>query len=80
MLEEIHKLWKHRAGHLKELHQMNENSTEWSHNNSTKFEIGQSFMVKNHVHHTFKPMYLLDCKVLQILNDNTIMLITPNGK
>ena len=37
-------------------------------------------MVKNHAHHTYEPKYLLDYKVLKILNDSTHLLITPNGK
>ena len=37
-------------------------------------------MVKNHTHHTFKPKYVLDYYVFKILNGNTILLITPNGK
>ena len=35
------------------------------HNNSTKFEIDQPVMVKGHTHHTFKPKYLSDYKVLK---------------
>ena len=32
---------------------------------STELKIGQSVMVKNHAHHTFKPKYLLDHKILK---------------
>ena len=49
-------------------------------NSSTKLKIGQPVMVKNHACHTFDPKYLLDYKVLKILNDSTLLLITPNGK
>ena len=37
---------ENHAATLKELCQRNENPTEQSHNNSTKFEIGQQVMVK----------------------------------
>ena len=37
-------------------------------------------MVKNHAHHTFEPKYLLDYRVLKILNDRTLLLIMPYGK
>ena len=37
-------------------------------------------MVKNHACHTFEPEYLLDYKVVKIINDSTLLLITPNGK
>ena len=67
MLEEHLKLWKHHTVHLKEVYQRNENPTEQSHNNSSKFEIDQPVMVKNHTHHTLEPKYLLDYNVLQIL-------------
>ena len=37
-------------------------------------------MVKNYAHHTFEPKYLLVYKVLNIINDSTLLLITPKGK
>ena len=37
-------------------------------------------MVKNPAHDTFKPKYSLDNKILQILNDITLLLITSNSK
>ena len=37
-------------------------------------------MVKNHAHHTFEPQCLLGYRVLKILNCNTLLLVTPNGK
>ena len=45
-----------------------------------KFEIEQPVMVKNHTHHTFEPKYLLDYRVLKIINESTLFLIMPNGK
>ena len=48
--------------------------------NDPKFEIGQLAMVKNNAHHTFKPKYLLDSRILKILNYSTLLLVTPNGK
>ena len=52
LLEELHKLLKHHAAHLKKLCQGNENPNEQINYNSTKFEIGQPVMVKNHACHT----------------------------
>ena len=37
-------------------------------------------MVKNHAHCTFESKYLLDYRVLTILNDSIPFLVTPNGK
>ena len=79
-MEELHKLWRHHALHSKELHQWNENHIEQTCSNITKFETGQPVMVKNNVHHTFKPKYLLGFKVLKICNDRTVLLMRPNSK
>ena len=35
--------------------------------NSTTFEIGQAVLVKTHTHFTFKPKYLMDYRVLNVL-------------
>ena len=48
--------------------------------NNPEFEIGQPVMVKNHVHLIFKPKYLLDYRVLKILHNITLLLVTPNDK
>ena len=37
-------------------------------------------MVRNLAHHTSEPKYLMDYKVLKIINDNTLLLIAPKGK
>ena len=44
------------------------------------FVIGQPVKVKNHAHHTFEPMYLLDYRILKILNHTTLLLEMPKGK
>ena len=36
-------------------------------------------MVKNHVHYAFEPKYLMDYKVFRILNERTLLHMTPNG-
>ena len=78
-MEELHKLWKHHTNHLTEMHQRNENKDVQSYNNNPKFEVGQP-VVRNHVCCTFEPKYLLDYRVLQMLNDSTLLLVTPDGK
>ena len=70
----------HHATHLKELHQRKKCKYQQINNDNTKFKISQPVMVKNHAHHTVEPKYLLDYKVLKILNDSTLLLMTPNGK
>ena len=79
-MEELHKLWNHHTAHLKELHQRKEYTDQQNNKNNTKLKIGQPVMVKNHACHTFEPKHLLDYKILKIVNDSTLLLITPNGK
>ena len=68
VLEELHKLWKHHAKHLKEMHQRNKHMDQQISKNYPKFEIGQLVMVKNHACHTFETKYLLlDYRVLKIM-------------
>ena len=42
-------------------------------------KIGQ-ILVRCHAHQTFKLKYLTNYRVLKILNENTLLLGTPNGK
>ena len=37
-------------------------------------------MVMNHAHHTFEPKYILDYRVLKVLNDSTLLLTMLNEK
>ena len=76
-MEEPYKLWKHHTAHLRELHQRKEYTDLQSNKNNTEFLIGQPVVYKNHAHHTFELKYLLDYKVLKIINNSTILLITP---
>ena len=73
-------LWKHHYNHLREIYQRNEHKHVPSCNNNPTFEAGQPVMVRNHAHHTIEPKYLLDYRVLQILNDSTLLIVTPDGK
>ena len=36
--------------------------------------------LENHTHHAFKPKYLVDYRVLNILNESTLLLVTLNHK
>ena len=65
--------------HLKKLHERNEHMDQQINKNNPKFEIGQLVIVKNHTHHTFKPKYLLDYKIMKILSNSTLLLVMPNG-
>ena len=58
----------------------NENMDQQISKNNSKFESGQSVMVKRQAHHTFEPKYLLYYKVLKILTDRTLLVVTLDGK
>ena len=73
-------LWKHHAAYLRDICNRKDNCTPPKPTNNTKFEIGQTVMVRNHVHEMFKPKYLTDYRVLKILNESTPQLVTLNGK
>ena len=66
-MEELHRLWKYHANHLKEMGERNEQMDHQISNNNPKFEIDQLVMIKNQEHHTFEPKYLLDYRVLKYL-------------
>ena len=62
------------------MHQRNEHMDKQNSKNNPKFEIGQLVRVNNHAYCTFKPKYLLDYKIMKILNDSTLLIVTLNGK
>ena len=80
VLEELYKLRKQYTTHLKEMHQRNGYMDHQIENDNLTFEVGQSVMVRNHACHTFEPKFQLDYWVLQIPYDNTVLLVTPDGK
>ena len=79
ILEQLHKLWKDHSAHLIELHQRKEYTHQQINKNNTKFEISQAVKVKYHACHSFEPKYLLDYKVLKMINDSTLLVIVPYG-
>ena len=81
ILDELHKLWKHYAAHLKELYQRKEYiESAKSIKMIQILKLANQSWLKYHARHTFEPKYLLDYKVLKTINDNTLLLIMPNGK
>ena len=44
------------------------------------FKIGQPIVVKNHLQNTFKPKFIADYRVLEIVNDCTLIIQSPDGK
>ena len=80
ILTEFCKLWKHHAAYLRDMHNWNDDCTLSKHTNNTKFQIGQTVMVRNDMHWAFEPKYITDYRILKILHESTLLLVTPNGK
>ena len=80
MLTKLHKLWKHHAAYLKDIDYRKDDSKPCMSRNNTKFETGQAALVKNHADSAFEPKYLMDYRVLKILNESTLLLVTPNSR
>ena len=78
ILAELHKLWKHHTVYLKNIHYREDGSKPYKPRNNTTFEIGQTIMVKHHVPYVFECKYLMHYRVLKILNDSSLLLVTPN--
>ena len=67
ILEDIHKLWKHHAAHIREIYQRKQSTNEQINKDNAKFKTGQPVMVKNHACYTFEPEYIMAYKVLKYL-------------
>ena len=80
MLAKLHKLLKNHAAYLKDIYYRKDDSKPWKARNDTKFEIGLPVMVKNYAHHVLEPENLTDYRVLKILNESTLILVTPNSR
>ena len=74
ILAELHKLWKHHAAYLKEVLNRKDNYSPFKPKRNTKFKIGKAEMVKSHTHQTFEPKYLMDLRVLKIINERKLLL------
>ena len=44
------------------------------------FKIGQLIAVKNHLRNTFESRFIADYRVLDIMNDHTLIVESPVGK
>ena len=69
LFAELRKLWLTHAKNLKE-HRLK------SHN----FKVGQLIAVKNHLKSTFDPKFVSDYRILDIINECTLLIQSPDGK
>ena len=47
---------------------------------SHDFKVGQLINLKNHLKGTFDTMFISDYRILNIINEHTLLIQSPNGK
>ena len=81
LLVEICKLW---SAHAKALHESSQLKTDKvksnKHFKAHDFKVGQLIAVKNHLRNTFESRFILDYRVLDIVNEHILLVESPDSK
>ena len=78
---EIHKLWLARAKALQENRQLKTDTVEKNkHFKAHHFKIGHLIAVNNYLRNTFEYKFVADYRVLEIVNDHTLLVQSPDDK
>ena len=78
---EIPKLWSAHAKALQESRQLKSDKVKKNkHFKAHNFKVGQLIAVKNHLRSNFEPRFISDYRVLDILNECTLLVESPDGK
>ena len=81
LFAEIHKLWSAHAKALQENRQLKTEKVEKNkHFKAQNFNVGQLIGVKNHLKNTFESRFISDYRLLEILNECTLLVKSPDGK
>ena len=81
LFAEIHKLWSAHAKALKENRKLKTEKVEKNkHFKAHDFKVGQLIAVKNHLRNTFESRFILDYRVLKIVNELTLLVESPDDK
>ena len=81
LFAELRKLWSTHAKNLQVNRLLKTNMLEWNKNfKSHHFKIGQLITVKNHLKGTFDPKFISDYRILDIINECTLLIQSPDGK
>ena len=81
LFAEIHKVWLAHAKALQESRQLKTDKVEKNkHFKAHDFKIGQLVAVKNHLRNTYESKFISDYRVLDIVNDCTVVVESPDGK
>ena len=78
---ELRKLWSTRAKNLQENRLLKTDTLECDKNfKSHHFKVSHLIAVKNHLKGTFNPKFISDYQVLDIINECTLLIQSPDGK
>ena len=81
LFAEICKLWLAHAKALQENRQLKTDKVKKNkHFKAHNFKVGQPIAVKNHLRNTFESKFIADYTVLEIVNDHTLIVESPDGK
>ena len=81
LFTEICKLWLPHTKAVQENRQMRTDRVKRNKNfKAHNFKIGQPIFVKNHLRNTFKSKFIADYRVLEIVNNCTLIIQSPDGK
>ena len=81
LFAEICKLWLAHVKALQENRQFKKNKVKKNkHFRACDFKIGQLIAVKNHLRNTFESKFISDYRVLDIVNNHTLVIESPDGK
>ena len=81
LFAEIHKLWLANAKALQEGRQLKTDKVKKNkHFKAHDFKVCQLRAVKNHLRNTFESRYISDYRVLDIVNEHTLLIESSDGK
>ena len=81
LFSELHKLWLTHAKSLQENRLSKTETVERNKNfKSHNFKVGQSIAVKNQLRNTFETKFISDYRILNIINECTLLIESPDGK
>ena len=79
IVHEHRNMWKIHAKVLRKSRQT-ELETDREYNSTKNLKKRQLVLMKNHSEKAFQPKYSADYQIIQIVNENTVIVVTPNGR
>ena len=73
-------MWRLHSELLHDCSQTKDTKEERKFKKASNLKIGQLVLIKNHNTSTFQPKYLAEHRVIKIVNENTVIVSSPDGK